>query len=403
VKALDQRKVAAARLWGATRLPYLASALFATRVLPASQPGVVAVDEAWRVWADPGTIERWTAPQLGSVLVHHVGHLLRDHAARARALGLGHEQAGRWVLAADAEINDDLEGTGLQFPRPPITPQALGFPPHRFAEEYFRALPAAPEAHDCGSGCDGLPRAWDGPDGLSRHQGQLLRYQVASDVLASCRGLHPGTVPAGLRRWAEVVLGARVDWRKVLAAEIRRGLSVVGGMVDYSYRKPSRRTAAVEGVVLPGFVRPVPELAVVIDTSGSMNETLLGQALAEVEGLVRSAGAGARRLRVITCDAAAHGVQRVTATRQIDLLGGGGTDMGEGIAAARALRPRPGVIVILTDGFTPWPAEPPGGTTVVVGLLRAGAPPPPRWARLVEIEQAEQTAPTAPTAPIKPA
>jgi predicted metal-dependent peptidase len=381
-------------------LPYLASALFAARILPAPQPGVVAVDEAWRVWVDPGTIDAWTAPQLGSVLVHHVGHLLRDHAARARALGLGHEQAGRWVLAADAEINDDLEDTGLQFPLPPITPQALGFPAHRFAEEYFRALPAAADDHgrDCGSGCDGLPREWDGPGGpsqhlpggLSRHQGQLLRYQVAADVLASCRDRPPGSLPAGLQRWAEAVLGARVDWRKVLAAEIRRGLAVVGGMVDYSYRKPSRRTAAVEAVVLPGFVRPVPELAVVIDTSGSMHETLLGQALAEVEGLVRSAGSGARRLRVIPCDAAAHRVQRVTAARQIDLLGGGGTNMGEGIAAARALRPRPTLIVVLTDGFTPWPAEPPGNTTVVVGLLGAGARPPPPWARLVRIDQSDQ-------------
>jgi predicted metal-dependent peptidase len=412
VRPLDRRKLAAARLWGATRLPYLASALFAARILPVQQPGVVAVDEAWRVWIDPDVLGAWSAPQLGSVLVHHVGHLLRDHAARARALGLGHEQAGRWVLAADAEINDDLAGTGLEFPLPPITPQALGFPPHRFAEEYFRGLPAAerdrdrgsgcgglpagpprrrppaPDHRDCGSGCDGLPRAWDQPGGLPRHQRQLLRYQVASDIVKSCRGPFAGTVPAGLRRWAEDVLGARGDWRKVLAAEIRRGVSVVAGMVDYSYRKPSRRSTVVDAVVLPGFVRPVPELAVVIDTSGSMSETLLGQALAEVEGLIRAAGTGARRLRVIPCDAAAHRVQRVTAARQIDLLGGGGTNMGEGIAAARALRPRPSLVVILTDGYTAWPAEPPGGMHVVVGLLHAGGPPPPHWARVVQIEAA---------------
>ena len=388
MRPLDRRKLAAARLWGATRLPYLASALFAARILPVQQPGVVAVDEAWRVWIDLDVLGTWSAPQLGSVLVHHVGHLLRDHAARARALGLGHEQAGRWVLAADAEINDDLAGTGLEFPLPPITPQALGFPPHRFAEEYFRGLPAAERVRDCGSGCDGLPRAWDQPGGLPRYQRQLLRYQVASDILTSCRGRFPGTVPAGLRRWAEDVLGARGDWRKVMAAEIRRGLSVVAGMVDYSYRKSSRRSTVVDAVVLPGLVRPVPELAVVIDTSGSMSETLLGQALAEVEGLVRTVRTGARRLRVIPCDAAAHRVQRVTAARQIDLLGGGGTNMGEGIAAARALRPRPSLVVILTDGYTPWPAEPPGGMHVVVGLLRAGGPPPPHWARVVQIEAA---------------
>jgi predicted metal-dependent peptidase len=388
VTPLDQRKLAAARLWAATRLPYLASALFATRILPSPQRGVIAVDEAWRVYVDPGLLDAWTARQMGSVLVHHVGHLLRDHAGRARALGVGHEQAGRWVLASDAEINDDLGGLDLDFPIEPVTPEALGFQPHRFAEEYFRAVSLPKPRQDCGSGCDGLPRQWDQPGGIPRQQRQLLRCQVAADVLKCCRGLLPGTVPVGLRRWAEDVLGARVDWRKLLAAEIRRGLAAVAGMVDYSYRKPSRRSVVVEHVVLPGFVRPVPELAVVIDTSGSMHEALLGQALAEVEGLVRGVGSGRHRLRVIPCDAAAHRVQRVTAAHQVELLGGGGTNMGEGIEAAHRLKPRPNVVVVLTDGYTPWPAEPPGGIKVVIGLLRQGGTPPPGWARVVPIEAA---------------
>ena len=140
VRPLDGHKVMAARLWAAIRFPYLASALFATHMVPVQQTGVIAVDETWRLYVDPELLGAWTSAQLGSVVVHHVGHLLRDHAGRARTLGLGREQATRWVLAADAEINDDLEGAGLEFPIAPVTPQALGFEPHRFAEEYFRAL-----------------------------------------------------------------------------------------------------------------------------------------------------------------------------------------------------------------------------------------------------------------------
>jgi predicted metal-dependent peptidase len=117
-----------------------------------------------------------------------------------------------------------------------------------------------------------------------------------------------------------------------------------------------------------------------------MDEALLGQALAEVEGLLRIAGHGRGRLRVIPCDAAAYGAQRVSAARQIELVGGGGTNMGAGIAAASALRPRPSLVVVLTDGFTPWPAEPPVGVKVVVGLLREGHMAPPTWARVVRIE-----------------
>lgn len=391
---LDQRRVAAARLWAATRFPYLASALFATRMLPVAAPGVIAVDDAWRIYVDPELVAAWRAEQLGTVLVHHVGHLLRDHAGRARSLGLGRQDGDRWTMAADAEINDDLDGADLAFPAPPVTPEALGLQPGRFAEEYFRHLESrATQAREgeCGSGCDGGPRPWDlapEPGGIRADTATLLRCQVASEVLKCCRGLSPGTVPMGLLRWAEEVLGSRVDWRRVLAAEIRRSIAAVAGAVDYSYRRPSRRAAAVPDVVLPTMQRPVPEVAVVVDTSGSMNEELLGRALSEVDGILRTLGLAQRRLPVLACDAAVHAAQRVTAARQVELRGGGGTSMGEGIDAARRLKPRPSVVVVLTDGYTPWPHAAPRGLRVVIGLLRHQSPRPPDWARVVRIEAA---------------
>jgi hypothetical protein len=64
--------------------------------------------------------------------------------------------------------------------------------------------------------------------------------------------------------------------------------------------------------------------------------------------------------------------------------------MGAGIHAATGLRPKPSLIIVLTDGFTPWPEAPPKGTQVIVGLLaRAVGTPswrPPHWARCVLID-----------------
>src|SRR5205823_3248819 len=100
-----------------------------------------------------------------------------------------------------------------------------------------------------------------------------------------------------------------------------------------------RRANAVQNVILPALRKPVPEVAVVCDTSASMSEKLLGQVLAEIDGLVRGVGLGPGKLRVVPCDATAHAVQRVSSAAQVQLIGGGGTDMGEGIAACRRLRP----------------------------------------------------------------
>jgi predicted metal-dependent peptidase len=387
----------AARLWAAARFPYLASGIFGAQVIAAPGSGTVAVDESWRLRADPDLAAEWTPAQLGSVLVHHVCHLLRAHADRARAVGIRPEDGREWVRAADAEINDDLVPAGLELPGHPVLPEHLGAEPGQLAEQYFRAAlegrgegPGGPGT-DCGSGADGFPREGDGrdgpegpegPHGLPRWQADLLRRLVAQECVR--QGKEAGTVPAGLLRWAEETLAPKVNWRTVLAAELRRAVADTAGAADYSYRRPSRRAAAAGDVVLPALRRPVPEVAVVCDTSGSMTEDLLAMALAEVEGLLRSLGV-ARQVRVLACDAAAAPAQRVTSARQVELVGGGGTDMGAGIAAASALRPRPAITVVLTDGYTPWPQVAPKGMRVVIALLGDAAPEAPGWARTVRV------------------
>ena len=395
--------LAAARLWAATKFPYLATGVFGAEVIADRGSGTLSVDESWRMHADPEVTAGWTSAQLGSVLIHHVCHLLRTHGERAQDTGVRPDEAADWIRAADAEINDDLVPAGLDLPGRPVLPRDLRAEDGLLAEQYFAGMrrragaTAENQARsgpwldrldwlDCGSGADGIPRPGQGQGsegGLPRWQAELLRRQVAQDVIA--HGKQPGTVPAGLLRWAEEVLTPKVNWRAVLAAELRRAVAEVSGAVDYSYRRPSRRSAVAGPVVLPALRRPVPEVAVICDTSGSMTEDLLAMVLAEVEGLLRALGL-ARQVRVLACDTAVAPAQRVSSARQVELIGGGGTDMGAGIGAAAALRPRPAVTVVLTDGYTPWPAAAPKGMRVVVGLLGAGAPEAPPWARSVRVE-----------------
>lgn len=400
--------LAAARLWAAAHYPYLASGIFGARVIAMPGIGTVAVDPGWRLWADPDVTADWTAAELGSVLVHHVCHLLREHGSRAGLAGVRPEDSRTWIRSADAEINDDLVPAGLELPGDPVLPRDLGCPPGQLAEQYFAAGrmtqpdPAGPAGAprlpgtrtggprldrpslDCGSGADGFGRPWqaDEPGVLPPWQARLLQRLIAQQCVSA--GKEAGNVPAGLLRWAQDVLEPKVDWRRALAAELRKAVADTAGAVDYTYRRPSRRAAAAGNVVLPALRRPVPEVAVVCDTSGSMSDDLLSASLAEVQGLLSALGL-ARSLRVLACDTAAGPAQRVSSARQVELVGGGGTDMGTGIAAAAHLRPRPAVIVVLTDGYTPWPDGPPRGSRVVVGLLGDDAPDGPDWARAVRV------------------
>ncbi|MGZ4757758.1 MAG: vWA domain-containing protein, partial [Acidimicrobiales bacterium] len=287
-------------------------------------------------------------------------------------------------------IDDDLAAGQLELPPGAVTPSGLGLPDALTAEQYWDLLgpvrDPSPDLVDCGSGCDGRPRPWDrGGDGL----GETSRRLVERDVAQRIREHHRrrGTVPAGWVRWADEVLEPTVSWRRLLASAIRQGLAEVAGRVDFTYRKPSRRASATPDVVMPSMRQPLPKVAMVLDTSGSMDDRMLAQCLAEVGGVLRSLGVARQALRIVCCDAQAYEAQRVMRAGDVELLGGGGTDMGAGLTRAGDLRPRPDLVVVLTDGYTPWPPAPPPGVRVVVGLLGEGGQSP-SWATTVRVGDA---------------
>ncbi|MFJ9338635.1 VWA-like domain-containing protein [Streptomyces sp. NPDC101733] len=389
--------------------PYLATALFALHVVPSRRVPTMAVDRHWRCYVSPGFVDRTPVEELAGVWVHEVSHLLRDHHGRgdrvARERGLhGRAERLRMNIAADCEINDDAYGEGLTPPAGAVTPQYLGLPEGELMEDYLRQFRLGPLTDDlawldCGSGADGLEREWDlGPEGahgLDAQERDAVRFRVAQGIAG-----RPGDAPKGWRRWAEEAFHPPQRWRELLGAALRAAASGSGEGADYTYGRPARRSAGVPGVVLPSLRRTPPRVCVVVDTSGSVSDAELGSALLEVAAISRAVGGRRDLVTVMSCDASAGAVHPLCLAEGIPLIGGGGTDLREGFARALRARPGPDVIVVLTDGQTPWPSTRPPCRTVVGLFARAGASrttyvedeegeyvpnSPPTWARVVEI------------------
>ncbi len=222
---------------------------------------------------------------------------------------------------------------------------------------------------DCGSASGGPSRIYelahddeDHPRATLSEQ-EIVLDKTASEVSASAAR---GFVPAGLARWADGYLEPTINWRRQLAVKLRSRIASVAGRRDYSYLRPSRRQEAMRltgsTVLLPAMRQPAPpRIAIVADTSGSISAEEITQYLGEISGMIRAVGVR-DGISVISCDAQAYepiNMRSIGDLTNIRFKGGGGTNMCAGIEAALELKPTPHIVVVLTDGLTPWPQTEP--------------------------------------------
>lgn len=414
IRALDAdelRRLRLARMAAVEAMPYFARALFALCPVAAPGLGTFAVDKHLRLYIDPamlGTEQGWTITEASGVLLHEVGHVLRDHASRSDVLPAPVDRT-MWNVAADAEINDDLIAAGLRLPDGAVTPAGIGCEDGHAAEVYYRHLVppgtprpdpnnAADEQGGCGSGAGDVPVPGELPEtadlgsgaGLSPAAADLVRIAVARAIQdeLSRGGSGRGTMPAGLARWAADQLAPSVvPWPKVLRAAVRRAVEDQIGQVHHSWKRPNRRSPA--GLLLPTLRAPKIAVDLIIDTSGSMGEGDLAAALSETRAVLRRTTA---TVRVLCCDAAASQPRAVRSISDVTLTGGGGTDMRVGIDAALAARPAANVIVVFTDGGTPWPAHRLPVPLIVALIGSHAIDTAPSWAKRVRVTPARSEA-----------
>ena len=224
-----------------------------------------------------------------------------------------------------------------------------------------------PGAGRCGSCATGIREAYEADEseapGLSSIEQIALGEKVAKQILKASS--NRGRVSAGWQRWANEKLHPKADWRKQLRSLISSSLRMKSGANDYSYSRPNRRQSVYGNILMPSLVEQVPNIAVIVDTSGSLNDRMISQALAEVENIIKSTS---QKVHLISCDARVHFSKQVSSIKGVKLLGGGGTDMRVGIKEALEAKLKPDVIIVITDGYTPWPIQQPKRTKIIAAL-----------------------------------
>jgi predicted metal-dependent peptidase len=407
-------RVMAARIVAQARWPYLSTLLFNLKIVESSQLPTLAVDDGWRMYYSPDFVMEQSAEALATMVLHEALHCVNQHGPRFRALSQSRHLHVTWNFAGDVGINHVLDRAQMPWG---------DFEPLRFTHlskfdvnpemgtekifftivEYYNQHPEEVDQFtDCGSIIGGEARDYeisrsDGDNpAIKSDQQDVIRDQVAQEILKHAYAKGIGSIPGELLRWAQELLEPTIDWRKALAGAFRTSLATVLGRRDYVYTRPSRRQSAMRignhEIILPSMRKPAPPaIAIIVDTSGSIGNDEITLFLSEVDGIVKANGIS-QGVTVIPCDADIGEIQKLRsrgAITTLKLTGGGGTDMGVGIAAAGKLRPTPKIVIVLTDGFTPWPTSVPKGVETLIVCLTAeeSLNTTPNWAKTILIDK----------------
>ena len=375
--------------------------------------------DARRFYYNPAFIASLSPTHLQFVLAHEALHCALSHFARR-----GHRNRRRWDLASDLAVNALLVADGLQ--APPGALVDMGFEgmtaeeiypfiePNDDDEPMDRHVYDEQDQADRGQGTGeenpdpppppqddpeqgrgeqtqksgqggggGQPREREGrgagqPPPLSMPERDALAAQWQQRLAGAAQmALQAGRLGDNMKRLIDHLLQPQLPWRSLLAHHVSNV-----ARDDYSFSRPSTRRG--DPVIYPSLRSAQIDVAVVLDTSGSVSEAELGEFVAEIDALKAQVRA---RVTLHACDAqlAGDGPWVFEAWDEMrlpeSLHGGGGTDFRPVFDWLDAQDRPPDLLVYFTDAEGAFPERPP--RYPVLWLIKGRAPVP--WGVRVQL------------------
>lgn len=220
---------------------------------------------------------------------------------------------------------------------------------------------------------------------LSAADKQAIRDEIKEAVLAAAAASDgAGNLPAGVKRMIQDLTEPKMNWRELLRMQLESTIKS-----DYTWMRASRKGWHMDAV-MPGMqLEPMIDIAVAIDTSGSIGEAMLKDFLGEIQGIMDSFPA--YRIHVFCFDTEVHNPAQYN-SENLDVIteyepaGGGGTDFTAIYDYLKAEEIEPKRLVVFTDGypFGSWGDE---NYTDTVWILHGTTTIVPPWGQHAYYEE----------------
>ena len=368
--AVLARKLGEARMRLLRNQPFFAILLLHTPFCLDDTCRTAATDGRRIVFA-PAFLDSLSPLETEFVLLHEIMHVALGHCFRQRG-----RECRRFNIACDIVVNDTIrDEAGYELPDFNGESPYSGAPDGRSgsqcsAEEVYAMLRPGGrqrqgglvDSHELwGAGAaSGGAGARPGMDGQWDHWQKLMLRAAAS---VASRGA--GNLPMLAQRMLARLRQPQIDWRRTLRNFMKHEI------FDYSFERPDPRYGP-DSPMLPQWGETRQELQllvwIAIDASGSMSDAQVAEVESEVRAITKICG---ERCLLSFFDVS---VTEPVSCREEDIarlrpMGGGGTDFGCVFARLAEMRPRPKLLIIMTDGEAPFPPQAAARGAAVLWLL----------------------------------
>ncbi len=194
-----------------------------------------------------------------------------------------------------------------------------------------------------------------------------------------------GYIPGAIQEVIDQLIKPRIPWYVLLNQYIQKVI-----MSDFSWVPPNRRLLA-KGIILPSTIKEFIEVVVALDTSGSISDDELTKFVSEAHSIIVSFANV--KMHIIECDAEIQDVMVIEEGECIDgrklpwegkpISGRGGTSFIPVFDYVAEQNIAPDLLIYFTDGYGDFPDEEPAYTTIWV--MTTNVEPP--WGNLIKYEE----------------
>ena len=183
---------------------------------------------------------------------------------------------------------------------------------------------------------------------MSEEEKKALADEIKQATIQAAQAAGEG-VPDVIKRMISELVAPKMDWRDILRTQLESSLKN-----DFTFMRPSKRSGEV---IFPGMDKDEElNIAIALDTSGSISQVMLRDFLSEVQGIMDQYQA--YKVHVFQFDTDVYGADDFTSDDgrtmdEYELKGGGGTDFDVVFNYLEQYSIEPDQLVMFTDGY-PW-------------------------------------------------